>query len=45
MYVEDAFIVDAGCGSGSATLAALRMGMYAIGYDCDEQAVKGVTDR
>jgi predicted RNA methylase len=30
MYMEDAFIVDAGCGSGYVTLAALRMGMHAI---------------
>jgi ribosomal protein L11 methylase PrmA len=43
--MEDAFIVDAGCGSGSVALAALRMGMHAIAYDCDARVVKGVTDR
>ena len=45
MLVDGAFVVDAGCGSGSATMAALRMGLNAIAYDKNPAAVKGVGER
>ena len=39
------WILDAGCGSGSATIAALRCGMNAIAYDNSDDMVKGVLQR
>ena len=45
MLVDGAFVVDAGCGSGSGTMAALRMGLNAIAYDKNPVVVKGVIER
>lgn len=41
----DGYIVDAGCGSGSATIAALLSGMNAIAYDKDPAMVEGTDSR
>lgn len=45
MLVENAWILDAGCGSASATMSALNAGMNAIAYDHQNKIVKGVVDR
>jgi len=45
MLVEGGFIVDAGSGSGSGTIAALQCGMNAMAYDQDPDMVRATATR
>jgi SAM-dependent methyltransferase len=41
----EAWVLDAGCGSGTASIAAILLGMNAYAFDMDESCVKGTKAR
>jgi len=45
MKLSGGCILDAGCGSGSALVAALKCGMNVLAYDNDSTQIAGASSR